>query len=92
MWVTPQAASCCATVRAIFSSSSGSQPAPRASPSGKLAAPWINAPHSPSMWKMAGMWWGLFCITRRCIARCQAAASSSVAMRRISSVLTSPAP
>ena len=92
MWVIPQAASCPATTAPISSSNSGWNPAPRAMPEGKLTASWINAPHSPSMWKIAGIWWGLFSMTTRCTVLCQSAAVSSVSSRRISRVLTSPMP
>ena len=44
------------------------------------------------MWKIAGMWWGLFSMTTFCTVLCQSAAASSVSIRRISNVLTSPMP
>ncbi len=55
VWVNPAAFSCLATICPIFCSSSVSQEEARPIPEGKLVASWINAPHNPSIWKIAGM-------------------------------------
>ena len=51
----PRARSCLPTISPTVRSISTSQLAARPSPEGKLVAPGRYAPHSPSMWKMAGI-------------------------------------
>ena len=55
VWVMPTARSCLPTIPPIRSSNSGFQEEALPMPEGKLVASCIRAPHSPSIWKMAGI-------------------------------------